>query len=402
MNGLNPTTDAGRSAVAEVEGVCAEIAVGADARDAAGRFDPAPMQLLRDRGISSLTCPVELGGGGASSVSDMMAMAERLARADASLAIAFTMHNGISWGMGRMVLSAPESPPAGLARRLLESVVAGDAWIAAAVTEGGTNYFHPRATLDAQPDGSWLLTAEKLFATGSPGATHLAVGVRRDEILTQVIVPTATDGVEVVDDWDGLGMRSSGSGRIVATEAQLPADSLVMPGGRWGQFSIAAVLGRTFANAPNVATGLGIAEAAAQIARDRVSGGGRVTALSERPAVRNALGELEIELNTCRSVLSEFGRTADRVALDPPSDIADALRLMAQFQTAKLVANRAAVAVVDKAALLVGGSAYVSGQTIARLVRDVRAGQYMQPFSPHEAVQFIGTIAAGGDPDPGA
>ena len=73
---------------------------------------------------------------------------------------------------------------------------------------------------------------------------------------------------------------------------------------------------------------------------------------------------------------------------------------MARFQTAKLVANRSAMAVVDKAALLVGGSSYLSGQTIARLVRDVRAGQYMQPFSPHEAVAYIGAVAAGVEPDP--
>jgi alkylation response protein AidB-like acyl-CoA dehydrogenase len=73
---------------------------------------------------------------------------------------------------------------------------------------------------------------------------------------------------------------------------------------------------------------------------------------------------------------------------------------MAEFQASKLQINRLAVAVVDRALALAGGSGYAGTDPLARLVRDVRAGQFMQPFSPHEALGFLGSVAAGIDPDP--
>jgi len=72
---------------------------------------------------------------------------------------------------------------------------------------------------------------------------------------------------------------------------------------------------------------------------------------------------------------------------------------MKDYQCAKWVVNRGAIDIVSKAMDLVGGSAFMSAHPLSRLYRDVRAGPFMQPYSPSEARAYVGKVALGLMPD---
>ena len=57
-----------------------------------------------------------------------------------------------------------------------------------------------------------------------------------------------------------------------------------------------------------------------------------------------------------------------------------------------------AIGIVSRAMDVCGGSAFMSRHELSRLYRDVRAGPFMQPFSPTEAREYIGQIALGMPP----
>ncbi len=354
-------------------------------------------------GLSAASVPAALGGGGIDQLRDLMAITCCLAGGDASLGICSSMHLSFCWSLAGAARAGHAA-----AEALLADVGEGNVWFAAAVTEAGTNYFHCRTTLTADGAG-WVLDGNKVFATGSPAATHFSANARGvggpfDGSLVTAVVPANAPGVEVIDDWDGMGMRASGSGQVRFRSVRLGADALLLPGGPWGGFSAAALQGRAFGNVGNLAAIGGIAEAARDAAVERVRSQGRVSEapLARRPTVQQSLGELEADLGGLRSVLRELGEEADLRAADRTSDLAEAYRFMASFQTAKVQVNRLSQRVVDRSLDLAGGSGYRESNAASRYYRDVRAGAFMQPFSPHESLGYLGAVAAGIEPDPEA
>ena len=118
--------------------------------------------------------------------------------------------------------------------------------------------------------------------------------------------------------------------------------------------------------------------------------------------MQHLIGEMDIDLTTCRGLLAYEGRAIDAlVERYPKRDTPEPemLEMERLHQGVKYTINRRAIEAVDKALTASGGAGYMSKHPLARLYRDVRAGPFMQPFSPPEGIEYIGRVVLGQDPN---
>ena len=395
---LQALTEPGRRLVALAEEHAVDFATRAEQHDREGSFPKENFEAMRESGMLMACLPKEYGGMGVDSLHDLGVGIGRLARGDASTAIALNMHYA---GIGGTVRTSMGQNGAAAAAFL--QVIGDNSWITAvANTEAGTDVQHPMTEATPAENG-WLLNGRKIFGTVSPIANVFFVTVRAKEsdgyqARTAVVIRGA-QGLNIQDNWDALGMRGSGSGDVVFEDCFIPDASLVQ-GREWGVQSDETTEGFLAGNSTLVFAFLGIAEAAQEHIIELVST--RHTA--ERHAIQRLVAENEIDIAASRAMITRTTQALDAYFAEHRMGESDhdALYLLAKdLQCTKWFVNRKAVEVVDRALTASGGSGYLSKSPLSRYYRDARAGSFMQPFSPNEAFEYIGKITLGLDPDIG-
>ena len=397
---MRPATAIGEKLLHQAAAIQDELRINSVAADANSEMTEKNIRLLQESGIAAAFVPEELGGAGLTSVHDWLLLIAKLAQGDGSAAIAINMHLGVTRGMAtaytRALASGHNSDGAAAP---LKAVAAGKMLICATATERGTDNLRPQTEAVRREDG-WQIDGQKLFVTMSPMATHVAMNLKiqdaeGDQIGTTML-PMNTAGIEPQNDWQALGMRGSGSQSLKLNQVQVP-DKGVRRIAPWGRWSVDMLVNRTLGNLPLVAAFLGIAEHAHELALAAVKSQSRAgEKVAQSPGVQQMVGELDIEMRACRSVLQTAGRDADdwlmTHAKQPPS-IEAAHELMQMYQAAKWVINRGAITIVDRAMDLSGGGAFMNGNVLSQLYRDVRAGPFMQPHSPMDIRMYVGQVA---------
>ena len=405
---LQPTTAAGQR-FAELAGEhAAAFRAGASAHDVASTFPAENYPAMKRSGFLAAFVPAELGGLGLQSIHDWCVGLDRLGRGDPSTAIAVNMHfisvRNIAerWRAARATADpSAEDSAAGS----LRAVAAGDLLFCGAATEPRTDNLRPSTTA-TRIDGGWSITGRKIFVTLSPIAAICMMNVRvpgeSGDRIGFAMVPVNSPGFLPQGDWDALGMRASGSQSVLFDDCRVP-ESAVTVASAWGRWSPALLLGRTVGNLTLVAVFLGIAERARELAvasaqtetREKLGGASGLS-----PGVQHLLGEIDIDLAAARAVLSVTARDLDTfIGRGAPPSIADGHAIMRDYQCAKWTVNQNAIGIVSKAMDVVGGGAFMSRHELSRLYRDVRAGPFMQPFSPTELHTYVGQVAAGVPPE---
>ena len=230
---LRARTPEGAALVASAERLADDLAAGAAARDRDRSYPFEGIGALRRAGYFGAPVPEELGGLGVGSVHDAVIASGRLARGDASLAIGVNMHLVVVLNLARRWRMARAEGNARRERAFggsLRAIASGDVVMAAAMSEPGQDLTRP-ATRAVRTDAGWRIDGHKIFCTMSPAATVLvtSVGFRGEdggERYGYVEIPATAPGVTVNDDWDALGMRSSGSHSVTFDGVELPARAL--------------------------------------------------------------------------------------------------------------------------------------------------------------------------------
>jgi alkylation response protein AidB-like acyl-CoA dehydrogenase len=407
---LQPLTQPGQRFAALAERHMADFATRAAEHDRDGSFPFENIAAMQQSGAMAACVAEELGGLGVRSVHDYMLGMSRLGRGDGSTAIAANMHIFRPWRMTRLWEAAKAAGDvayaAGLERRL-RRIGAGQLLMCACVSEAGTDILHPQ--LDAtKTEGGWLLNGRKIFATMSPAAQLLDMSFHfRDpqgvERLAMASIPHDSPGLKIKNNWDALGMRGSGSHDVVLANCFLP-DAALLDLGVWGEWSEPYLTGNLIIAMGLAGVFLGIAEAARDLTVEAVKTrrkGPSGRTLAERYPIQHLIAEIEIDLAASRAILGRTAMAADTLFSQHPAEgipLCELHELMKDLQCAKWFVNRKAIDIVDRALTASGGAGYLSRHPLSRLYRDVRAGPFMQPFSPNEAFEYIGKVTLGLDP----
>jgi alkylation response protein AidB-like acyl-CoA dehydrogenase len=403
---IQPITKAGQKFCELAELHATEAAEKAAEHDREGTFPVEVFGSMKESGFLKSTVPEEFGGLGLASSHDLAAGLARLAYGDGSTSIAANMHLDFGLIAGRALRGARElgdEEQAEMMTAYLSLLGSGMIGMANA-TEPGTDLRHPLVEATKVEDG-WSISGRKIFGTLSPLADVFFVPVRSPQndggyASGFAVVFRGTPGQTILDNWDALGMRASGSNDVVYDQCVVP-EQVVRVDEVWGEDGELGLVIATAGNEGLLGCFLGIAEAARDeviaMAKSRKKApSGRP--IAERHGVQHQVAEMDVDLETCRAVIERAGRLIDFYLFErPPSEvpIKELHELNRAFQCAKLVANRKAIEVVDRALTISGGAGYMTNSPLSRLYRDVRAGPFMQPLSPNESYEYIGKLALG-------
>ncbi|KVN12082.1 acyl-CoA dehydrogenase [Burkholderia stagnalis] len=378
-----PADDARVAAL--LERIAPELAADAARNDLHGRFPHENFARLHRAGLIAQVVPREHGGAGAT-----LAQASRIvaavARADPATALVLTMTYLQHRALGRADSRWPEP----LRRAVFDSAVADGALINALRVEPALGSPARGGLPDtvARRDGDgWRLSGHKLYSTGIPALRWLAVWARTDEPEPRVgvfLVPRDPDGgdagIRVIESWDHLGLRASGSHEVVFDDVRLPAghaaDLRAPDAWAVSAASHADLDAHADQQAWMVVLLGSLYDAIARAARDWLIGfvatrapSGLGAPLATLPRVQEAVGGIEGWLHANRVLLDDAISRTDAGA--PPAVTTSGL--------VKRTVIDHAIRTVEQALKLSGNHGLSRGNPLERYYRDVLCGRVHTP-----------------------
>jgi alkylation response protein AidB-like acyl-CoA dehydrogenase len=218
------------------------FAARADAVDQNASFPYENWADLREAGFLGIAIPASDGGLGADFVGYAL-VAEELARHCASTALTFNMHVATTLLVGeiadRLDLGAGDRSFLDDRRKLLFQGVVDEGHIhsqpfSEGINPGATTGYATRAT---PVDGGYRVTGRKIFASLAGAATfhNVLCQVEGDDRLRLLGVPHTGEGLEIVGEWNPLGMRGTDSRNLVLENVFVPAEHEWLPPGVFNQ-----------------------------------------------------------------------------------------------------------------------------------------------------------------------
>jgi alkylation response protein AidB-like acyl-CoA dehydrogenase len=97
-----------------------------------------------------------------------------------------------------------------------------------ALSEVGTKTVGNYKTRITPDVPGFRVTGQKFYSTGVIFADWIAVfALDPEDKLTMSFVPQGTEGIAIIDDWDGFGQRTTGSGTTLFDNVYVPADAVI-------------------------------------------------------------------------------------------------------------------------------------------------------------------------------
>ena len=347
-----------------------EIAERAAAVDHAGMVPWESLDILQAEGLLNLTAHRDDGGREAG-LAEVAGLVRQVGRGCASTGLILAMQ------LIHLRSTAQAGWPDHLRAKVRRSAGRFGALINALRVEpelgsparGGL----PETVATRTADG-WSITGRKIYGTGAPALTWMLVFARTDETAPRTglfLVQAPAPGIRVVETWNPLGLRGSGSHDVVFDAVAVPAEHAVdlrapaewarrdPAGGSWSGLLVAALY-------------TGVAEAA----RDWVAGflrtrspGNLGAPLATLPRMQEAVGRMEALLLANRRLVASAAADTDAGRVPAP----------AESGLIKTMAAENAIEAVEAAVKLAGNHGLSRANPLERHMRDVLCARVHTP-----------------------
>ncbi|WP_405160099.1 SfnB family sulfur acquisition oxidoreductase [Nocardia sp. NBC_01499] len=336
---------AAAQAFSAAEQLAADFAQGAAARDRGRILPHQEVERLAASGLLAITVPAEYGGADLppSAVAEVVRI---LATADPNIAQIPHSHF-VYLNLVRLAGSEQQR------QRYFAQVLDGGR-IANAQSERGGATVADIATTVRPVGNQFRIDGRKFYCTGSLFANLLAVLTKLDDPQGRgglaageyiAYLPADSPGVRIIDDWNGVGQRTTGSGTVTFDEVLVERDQLI--------HRSAAVHAPTgygaFAQLLHAAIDAGIARGALTAATEFVRTTSRpwfesgVANAVDDPLLIQRFGELSVTVTAAEATLTAAGVAVD-AATGAASEHAEGLagRASLAVAAAKVLADNAA------------------------------------------------------------
>ncbi|MCA1177234.1 MULTISPECIES: SfnB family sulfur acquisition oxidoreductase [unclassified Pantoea] len=297
------TTDA--EAIAAAQHLAEQALAGAVERDQQRIYPRELLNQFTQLGLGSISVPREFGGGGLSfqTVAEVFRV---ISASDPSLGQIPQNH----FGLIQFILGEGS---AAQQQFLLSKVVQGQR-----LGNGGPEK-NTQHTRDVQAQlvttsQDLQLTGEKFYSTGALFADVLATTAFHAEQPVMAFIPLPAEGVEVIDDWSGIGQRTTASGTVKLQQVTVEA-ALTMPLPAAEKPTLRGAVSQLI----QAAIDAGIAQGALDEALAFVRSSSRpwvdagVSRNADDPYILADVGRISTELSAANALLARAARVIDSI-----------------------------------------------------------------------------------------
>ncbi len=353
----------------------------ADMFDRENRFPSENYYDLRNAGLLALTVPKEYGGLGANAVTYVSVLFE-ISKGCAATGLTFNMHCAIIDFLSQIASEDQK-------KRYYDEVVNEGALLASITSEPTSSFrdvFKIKTTIKNDGDG-YRLNGTKGWCSLSTAARYYFTWSRLEnsnnlsEGLLNVLIPSERKGVEVLDDWDTIGMRATASNSINFNDVRIEQSEVI------GEPGILLTKDLSFWSLGYTAVYTGIAEAAYEFSVEY--GCNQLTKFEDGSPqvarIHRQVGEMSMAIEGARRAMEKLALMRGQM---------NRVELTYILNQAKYLATEAALSISQQGMCMLGGSGLSRALPMQQFLRDALAGQVMPPANDR-CIETVGRIALG-------
>jgi alkylation response protein AidB-like acyl-CoA dehydrogenase len=267
--------------------------------------------------------------------------------------------------------------------KYLPALVAGELAGAYCLSESGSgsDALGAKARATRQPDGSFVLSGEKMWITNGGFADVFIVFAKVDgEHFTAFIVERGWPGVSSGKEEHKMGLHGSSTTPVILQDVPVPADAVLGEIGKGHKVAFNVLnFGRFKLGAMTSGGAKGALGAAARYAVTRKQFGVSIATFG---AIRHKLGEMTAREYALESLMYRTAGLVDQAVAAAGGTPAAMLLALEEFaieaSIAKVYGSEAVDYIVDESVQIHGGNGYVADYPVERHYRDARVNRIFE------------------------